>query len=66
MEEVTNNSNDYVKKRRVLEPYLQIWDQKHMFAIFDLKSFYHLLALILYMGIVCLPCNVDNWKDNDI
>ena len=37
MEEVTNNSNDYVEKRRILEPNLQIWDQKHMSVPFDLQ-----------------------------
>ena len=32
MDEVTNSSNDYVDKRRVLGPNIQIWNQKHMSA----------------------------------
>ena len=65
MEEVTKNSNDYVDKRKLLELNLQIWDQKHMSAPFDLQSFYHLLALIFYMGVVRLPCKTDFWKDDN-
>ena len=62
MEEVTNNSDYYVEKRRVLEPNLQIWDQKHMSAPFDLQWFYHLLALVFYMGVVCLTFKTTYWK----
>ena len=35
MEEDKNNSNEYVEKRKALEPDLQIWDQKHKSAPFD-------------------------------
>ena len=52
MEEVPNNSNDCVDKRRVLEPNIKIWDQKHVSAPFDIKLLYHLFALILYMRVV--------------
>ena len=62
MEEVTNISNHYVEKRKLLELNLQIWYQKHMSVPFDIKSFFRLLALMLYMGIFCLPCKKDYWK----
>ena len=52
MEELTKNSNYYVDKRMVLEPNPKIWNQKHISAPFELKSFYHLFALILYMRVV--------------
>ena len=66
MEGVTNNSNDYVDKRRVLEPNIKIWDQKHVSAPFDIKLLYHLFALILYMGVVCLLCKTEYRKYDDI
>ena len=62
MEEVTKNSNDYVEKRRVLEQNIQIWDQKHMSVPFYFKTFYHLLALVFYMGVVCLTFKTTYWK----
>ena len=37
MEEVTKNSNYCVEKKRVLEPNIQIWYQKHMSAPFDIQ-----------------------------
>ena len=63
MEEINNDSNDYVEKRRILEPNIKNWYQKQMSWFFDLQSFYHLLALILYMGAVSLPRKKDHWKD---
>ena len=33
---------------------------------FDLKLLYILFALIFYMGVVCLICKIDYWKDDNI
>ena len=65
MEEVTKNSKNYVEKRRVLEPNLQIWGQKYMSAPFDIQSFYHLSALIFYMGVVHFTYKTEYWKDDN-
>ena len=54
-EEITKNLNDYVEKRRVLKLNIQIWDQKHMSAPFDIKPFFRLFALIFYIYVVSLP-----------
>ena len=62
MEEVTNNENDYVDNRRVLEPNLQTWDQKRISESFDIQSIYNLLYLIFYMGVVFLTCKTDYCK----
>ena len=66
VEEVTNNSNGYVEKRRLLELNIQVWDKKNMSTPFDIKSLHHLLDLIFYMAIVHLPCKKKYWKDDDI
>ena len=49
-----------------MEPNIQTWYQKHMSFPFDFKSFYRLLDLILYMGVVCIPCKADYWKCDNI
>ena len=33
---------------------------------FYLKPFYRLLALMLYMDVVRLPCNTDYWNNDNI
>ena len=37
-----------------------------MSAPFDIKLLYHLLALIFYMGIVCITSKTDYCKDDNI
>ena len=65
MIEVTKNLNGYVDNRRVLEPNLQIWDYKHMSALFYIQPYYHQLYLIFYMGVVSLPFKTDFCKYNN-
>ena len=36
-----------------------------MSALLALQSFNHLLALIFYMGVVCLPYKTDYWKNDN-
>ena len=49
-----------------MEPNIKIWYYKHIPTSFDIKLFYHLLDLILYLGIVCLLSKIDYWKDYNI
>ena len=62
MGEFTKSSNDYVEKSSLLEPNIQTWYRKHVSEPFYFTSCYHLLALILYMGVFLIPCKKEYWK----
>ena len=56
MEEVTNISNDYVEKRRVLEPNLKIWDQTHIYAPFFVFHARHTIGNMIILGPITQSC----------
>ena len=64
IKETVENSNDYVKHRRTLQPDLKIWKDKKISAPYDNSSVYHLFACLYYMGIVKLPSKSDYFCDS--
>ena len=59
-------SNQYRANRLNDYPDLNIWRRKSDSAPFTMKCMYQYLAILMYMGIVKLPCKDDYWSTDEV